>query len=50
MYSDTTLPPPNSHRTVMVAGSYVEKGEGVLADWAAFGGPGSFQIVDNGTY
>lgn len=50
MYSDTTLPPPNSHRTVMVVGHYRETGKGLLAEWSALGGPGSFQVVDNGTY
>jgi sucrose-6-phosphate hydrolase SacC (GH32 family) len=50
MYSDTTLPSPDSHRTVMVVGRYEEAGEGLLAEWSPLGGYGSFQVVDNGTY
>ena len=33
MYSDTTVPGPNSHRTVMVVGDYVDKGKAALAGW-----------------
>ena len=50
MYSDTTLPSPDSHRTVMVVGRYEEAGKGLLAKWSPLGGYGSFQVVDNGTY
>jgi hypothetical protein len=47
LYSKTTLPAPASHRSVMVVGTYVDRGAGVAADWSP---ARPFQIIDNGTY
>ena len=47
MYSDTTLPSPRTHQTVMVPGSYTDLGPRRLG---AFTPAAPLQVVDNGTY
>ena len=49
MYSKTTLPHAYSHRSVMVVGTYVDKGPKRVADWTPIPNR-AFQIIDNGTY
>ena len=46
LYSKTTLPAPDTHRSVMVVGTYTEHGKGKLGTFK--GRP--YQIVDNGSY
>ena len=50
MYSKTTLPPPASHRTVLVVGDYQDQGRRVLAKFTPTHPESPFQIADNGTY
>ena len=48
MYSKTTLPYKCcSHRSVMVAGRYVDRGPRAVADWTPVR---PFQVIDNGSY